>query len=164
MSEYIFIFYTFLTCKLSHSKLYMATFMNWGEQEQCHSVPGALRRGGLRISQWHKLCGGSRAGVTLAGTTGQLSLSRIFPGFLYFEIRSHAWSSPKVSCFLFLSNFIPQYCSTASMVLSAFICSHSVYKRLQVDTYKLAAMPECSPPSSWRRRLQWEYLGKAVRR
>ena len=39
-----------------------------GEQEQCQ-----------RISQWHKLCW-SCAGVTFTGTTGQLSLSRFFPG------------------------------------------------------------------------------------
>ena len=42
-------------------------------------------------------------------------------------------SCMKVSCFLFLSNIIPQYCSTASMVLSAIICGHSVCKHLQVD-------------------------------
>ena len=50
-----------------------------GEQEQCHCVPAGVLCGGLRISQWHKLCW-SRASVTLAGTTGQLSLSRNFPG------------------------------------------------------------------------------------
>ena len=50
-----------------------------GEQEQCHCVPAGVLCGGLRISQWHKLCW-SCASVTLAGTTGQLSLSRIFHG------------------------------------------------------------------------------------
>ena len=50
-----------------------------GEQEQCHSVPAGVLHGGLRISQWHKLCW-SCAGITLAGTTGQLRLSRSFPG------------------------------------------------------------------------------------
>ena len=50
-----------------------------GEQEQCCSVPVGLY-GGLRISQWHKLCL-SRAGVTLAGTTGQPRQSRSFPGY-----------------------------------------------------------------------------------
>ena len=41
-----------------------------GEQEQCRSVPVGALCGGIGISQWHKLCW-SRAGVTLAGTTGQ---------------------------------------------------------------------------------------------
>ena len=58
------------------------------EQEQCHSISAEVLHGGLRISQWHKLCW-SCAGVALAGTTCQLSLSRIFPGFLYYEIQSH---------------------------------------------------------------------------
>ena len=49
-----------------------------GEQEQCRSVPVGALYGGLRISQWHKLCW-SRAGVTLAGTTGQPRRSRSFP-------------------------------------------------------------------------------------
>ena len=50
-----------------------------GEQEQCRSIPAGALHGGLRISQWHKLCW-SCAGITLAGTTGQLSLSRIVSG------------------------------------------------------------------------------------
>ena len=50
-----------------------------GEQEQCRSVPVGALHAGLTISQWHKLCW-SRAGVTLAGTNGQLRLSRSFPG------------------------------------------------------------------------------------
>ena len=41
-----------------------------GEQDQCRSIPVGALCGGLGISQWHKLCW-SRAGVTLAGTTGQ---------------------------------------------------------------------------------------------
>ena len=57
----------------SHGKLYE------GEQEQCCSVPVEALPGGLRISQWHKLCW-SRAGVTLAGTTGQPRRSKSFPG------------------------------------------------------------------------------------
>ena len=50
-----------------------------GEREQCHSVPTGALYGGQRISQWHNLCW-SCAGVTFTGTTGQLSLSRFFPG------------------------------------------------------------------------------------
>ena len=55
----------------------MATFT----KESRSSVPASQqwRCVGLRISQRHKLCW-SCASVTLAGTTGQLSLSRIFPG------------------------------------------------------------------------------------
>ena len=55
----------------------MATFM----KESGSSVIASRKRrcAGRRVSQWHKLCW-SRAGVTLAGTTGQLSLLRIFHG------------------------------------------------------------------------------------
>ena len=56
---------------ISHGNFYE------GEQEQCCSVPVGALYGGLRISQWHKLCW-SRAGVTLAGTTGQPRQSRSF--------------------------------------------------------------------------------------
>ena len=48
-----------------------------GEQEQCCSVPVGALYGGQRVSQWHKLCW-SRAGVSLAGTTGQPRQSRSF--------------------------------------------------------------------------------------
>ena len=48
-----------------------------GEQEHCCSVPVGALYGGQRVSQWHKLCW-SRAGVTLAGTTGQPRQSRSF--------------------------------------------------------------------------------------
>ena len=52
----------------------MATFMR-----ESRSNVVASQYGGLRVSQWHKLCW-SRAGVTLAGTTGQPRQSRSFPG------------------------------------------------------------------------------------
>ena len=48
-----------------------------GEQEQCCSVPVGALYGGQRVSQWHKLCW-SRAGVSLAWTTGQPRQSRSF--------------------------------------------------------------------------------------
>ena len=53
--------------------------------------------GGLTISQSHKLCW-SRAGVTLAGTTGQPRQSRGFPGSptsnpSYYLLRLHIYIS-----------------------------------------------------------------------
>ena len=102
-----------------------------GEQEQCCSVPVGALYGGRRVSQWHKLCW-SRAGITLAGTTGQ---PRGFPGYCTSRFDFMIlWSvSPKVSCFVFLSNFVVQYGSTVGMVFSAIICGHLCCKHWQVD-------------------------------
>ena len=73
-----------------------------GEQEQCCSLPVGALYGGLRISQWHKLCW-SRAGVTLAGTTGQLSLSIFFSGPTCNPCLPppHLHTYNRVFCFLF---------------------------------------------------------------
>ena len=69
----------------------------------------------------------------------------------------------EVRCFVFLSNFVVQYGSTVGMVLSAIICGHRAVSAGKL-TGKLALMPECGPPSSWRRRPECECWGKAVRR
>jgi len=131
----------------------MTTFMK--ESRISVTGPAGAFCGGLRISQWHKLCW-SHAGITLAGTTGQLSLSRIFPGFLYFEspwynrtgwlgvkhqltylyfeIRSHdllwRWA---VSCSFQISFLSVVVLPVWFLLLCAIICGHSVCKCLQVD-------------------------------
>ena len=75
--------YRKLQCEPEHEKhikkamVPMATFMKESRSSVLASQQG--RCVGLRISQRHKLCW-SRASVSLAGTTGQLSLSIIFPG------------------------------------------------------------------------------------
>jgi len=59
------------SASIKNAMVPMATFM----KESGSSVIASQKRrcAGRRVSQWHKLCW-SRAGVTLAGTTGQLSL------------------------------------------------------------------------------------------
>ena len=138
----------------------MTIFMK-GEQEQCCSVPVGALYGGLRISQWHKLCW-SRAGVTLAGTTSQPRQSRNCSLLLYF-IRFY---DP------YLRRWAVSYSSQTSLfstvVLSvwSFLWSFAVVRAVSAGklTGKLAPMPECGPPSIWMGRPECECRGKAVRR
>ena len=88
------------------------------EQEQCNSVSAEVLHGVLvmcwRHFGWNHLPAKS---------------VKNFSWFLILR-DSISSSSPKD---LFLSNFIPQYCSTASMVLSVISCSHSICKCLQLS-------------------------------
>ena len=89
------------------------------EQEQCRSVPVGALCGGLGISQWHKLCW-SRAGVTLAGTTGQpRSGQEVFlvpPPTPAYLLRLHIYISAFVFHFVVVFFFFVCFSATVAML------------------------------------------------
>ena len=126
----------------------MATEFYEREQERCCSVPAGALYGGQRVSQWHKLCW-SRAGVTLARTTGQPRQSRSFPGYCTsrFDYMTHISEGELFLIPLKLRCSVRLYCSVWSFLQSfAVIRSVSACKL----TCQLALMPERGPPCAVR--------------
>ena len=119
------------------------------------------KRGSSVIASQQRCCVGywSCAGVTLAGTICQLSRSRIFPGFLYFEIRSHHHLRKTCS---FQTSFLSTVVQPVWFSLWSVAVIPSVSACNWVD---VQAGPDARmlPSLNWRRRLKCEGWGKAVR-